>query len=791
MGLASLIGGLKTGSGSHVTPVAYSRDDGTMVGHNNDAWLWRIMPQSSLHWEDRPARAAVAASLSDLLIDLGRSSRGSIIPGSKIGAFHREFHLVALWWDQRAKFPDGTPDLLKEWLGPVFDGFATYDSLFAFGVKLRRSMGMSGGNAVKLLSETIKDSVGADPDPMVFAADRARLSGILGRAGGRIPTREEMLRLELWWNGGREADSFLQPSPDGRSIASEAWMNGLEISAIYDYEDAVLDPERGMWVAEAFGHPRGATAISIRGEMMPPKAARDALRGKRRAAKSRIMEQAATGDIDREEDHEFHDMAESLEQMFAVSGEPLMVNTSVLFARSLKPTASYDSFMDHLESAWGLKARTLDFRQVQALDEMLPCKANVIGRTKPFTQSATVGFVAESGISAFARVGDTSGVWIGLSIPNMHPVWLDPAGSSKSDKPPAMAVLGEPGAGKTFLLQLIASQAATMTPTVYINPKPADSLDGFANAIGGEIIKISSLEKEPGLLDPFRYAPPEIAADIAVSHISSVLSNLNPQEEVLLERAVRRAAISGAGCVGDALKHPDMPEEARDLVLAQAESNTLFALGISPHPLPPLGMKGGGGLTLIEFDRPLDLPSGSASADTYSRKTRIDMAAVKLVIRSSLEQMFAGGGGVLIADEAHVFMGSQEGRTILQRLGREGRSQQILPILATQRIADVMAEGVDMTSYLGRSIIMKMTDPKEVAASMELIGLENTPERQAWLEDASPKRGERGALALHRDLQGDCSAFLIGPIPDHISELFSTNPLDREARAAKQQGGTI
>ena len=65
---------------------------------------------------------------------------------------------------------------------------------------------------------------------------------------------------------------------------------------------------------------------------------------------------------------------------------------------------------------------------------------------------------------------------------------------------------------------------------------------------------------------------------------------------------------------------------------------------------------------------------------------------------------FRGGiGGVLIVDEAHTFLSSQEGRNILQNLGRAGRSQGILPIMATQRLADLIAEGVDMTSYTGRT----------------------------------------------------------------------------------------
>ncbi len=786
--MSRLLGALRGAKGAHFTPVAYRKEDGLMIGHNGDAWLWRVLDQVPLHWEDRPARAQVASKLSDLLADLGRSSRDGIIPGSKVGAFSREFHMLTLWWDEQMRMPEETPPMQMEWLDAIFDQFYTYNSLTAVGVKLRRSVVSQSMSITKFLQQTIKDAVGGEPNPMIYTADRARLSGMLGRAGGRIPTDEEMLRLELWWNGGNDIATKLVPAPDGQSVGSDSWPNGLEISALYDYEEVVLDPERGMWAAEAFGHPEGCVALSIKGEMASPKAARDKMRSTRRKAEGRLSEQQATGDLDREEDHQFVELSESLEQMFALGGEPMIRDASIIFARSVKPTSAFSDFKDHLESAWGLKTKVMDERQIPTLEEMLPCSVNTLGKTKPFRQAATVGFVAESGMSAFARIGDKSGVWIGLSIPNMHGVWLDPAGSSKENKPPAMAVLGEPGAGKTFLLQLIATQAALSgTPTVMINPKPADSLDGFCKAIGGEVVKISAMEKETGMLDPFRYAPPEIAADIAMSHITSVLTDIPQQEEVMMERAIRRAAVSGAKCVGDMLKHPEMPELARDLVLAQKESNNMFALGISDRERPPLGLSETGGLTLIEFDRPIDLPAGIAPMSSYPRKTRIDAAVVRLVIRSSLEQMFSAGGGVMILDEAHVLMGSKEGQAILQRMGREGRSQQILPILATQRIADVMAQGVDMTSYLGRSLIMKMADPVEADAALGLIGLEPTQARRDWLAEASPIRGGRGALALHRDLEGRCSAMLIGKIPEHVAQLFSTNPLDRQARVLESE----
>ena len=154
----------------------------------------------------------------------------------------------------------------------------------------------------------------------------------------------------------------------------------------------------------------------------------------------------------------------------------------------------------------------------------------------------------------------------------------------------------------------------------------------------------------------------------------------------------------------------------------------------------------------------------------YEPIVRTAIAVMRLVVRAVMEQMFAatgpGGlprGGILIIDEAHVLMGSEEGRSIIERLGREGRSQRVLPILATQRVADVTEDGADLGSYLSRLVCLKMSDRREATASLKLLKLDPTEERIETLANAGPTN-ERPALAYHRDLRGRCSLITIGPI---------------------------
>ena len=170
----------------------------------------------------------------------------------------------------------------------------------------------------------------------------------------------------------------------------------------------------------------------------------------------------------------------------------------------------------------------------------------------------------------------------GDAISDSTPIWLNPMGAPEKNLPPAMAVVGEPGSGKTFILQALATQFAKGGHhVVYINPKPADSLSGFCHAIGGEVIKMSSSASNAGRLDPFRYAKKKSdAAQIAISHIQSVI-DLDQMAEMELEAGIMRAANAGASCVWDALQNEKIPHGVREMIENVCEGRPLFAPGHS------------------------------------------------------------------------------------------------------------------------------------------------------------------------------------------------------------------
>src|SRR5690606_36477616 len=163
----------------------------------------------------------------------------------------------------------------------------------------------------------------------------------------------------------------------------------------------------------------------------------------------------------------------------------------------------------------------------------------------------------------------------------------------KKNLPPVFGIFGDPGSGKTFFAQSVATQSALNgLPVIFVNPNGGDSLYGMVDyvqrlGIPAGRVAMSALEKESGAFDPFRYAPPPIAAEIANVHILSALDDsregLSLSERLALGSGLKRGVLNGAMCVWDALKYVpgEEADRIRGLVEQQMEASSMFSLGIA------------------------------------------------------------------------------------------------------------------------------------------------------------------------------------------------------------------
>lgn len=769
------------------TPWRWRRDDGLYIGWDRTVWLYRQLPLHPLdaHWEDPSVRLEVGSRLEQLLIELGEQSKTSVT-GLRQFADYREVHLVSVKWEQLAQIPPGTPPGLAAFFERALRFFVPHKAVF-LGVRLRPSApsGTTAGwkQLNKVLHDLFEQALGEDlPDLGPYESDYQAVKQLIGKFGAVPPNPDELRYLEAWYNGGH-SPAVLMVEDMKQLIVGER--DTISMVAVSRFHDVVKYAPDFQWIQEAEAHHRGPLVTSVRGRLEPGHEARRRIRKAQRRLRSALEEETATGDLEKPELAEQLQMAGSVETLFMSGDLPLLTDTSIVFGHRV--SGDEENYRDWLAVRRGIETEPLVFRQVAALEETLPTSRK---RVTPFLQDVSPSMLAYSGITGFSALGDPRGVFVGLTHPNYTPCFLDPFGAPAGNLPPSMAVFGDPGSGKTFLCQLIAFQASlARIPVVFINPKGFDTLKPLADLVGGSQVQVSRLEQAGGYFDPFRFArDPLMAAEIATSHILSTLTGLDESAELELGYGLRVGAERGARCVKEALQAVRDPE-VRDLVLKQTMTSSLFALGVGLDPKPRLSVSDA--LQLIEFDRKLALPDPTKAHVAYTREERIATGAIRLVTRAAMEMLSAAHGGILILDEAWNFLGHPVGIAALQQLGREGRSLNVLPIFATQRVADLLDK--DMEGFLSRVFVLSLRDRREAEAALRLCGLDPSEDRLQWLLHAGPspadpaqERPERWAMALHRDLQNRHAAVLIGPVPPEVRLAFTTNPAERERLAAAQ-----
>lgn len=776
IGLGDDTGALRT------TPWARREDGGVYIGHDKSVWLYRELPLAPLQHEDPHRRLEVGGLLDGLLEELGSRSR-DIGQGMSMLSQNRMIHIFGAVFDTLTAPPPSTPEPLEDLLSEILPPLTASKTLMV-GIKLRSAFLQQAtkakgvGGKVKALLASKGDDLEMNLD--TYAADFNDLEPIFRRHEGRVPRTEALNQLEAWWNNGQTPDQVVEYSGESFRVPR---MATYEISAVQGFPQQMRAPF-AQWALEAMAHPSPAIAISVRAELEPATVTRSRLRRMRRRLIAQEEEEAATGDLAREENTSVLEYAKDVESYVTKSRSPWLANASILMARI--EDGADETYKTMLSSTYKIQTQPLTHRQLEGLNEFQPTSPV---RINPFPQDLNLAMVSYAGLGSFSNLGDASGVYVGSIDPDYVPCYLDVYGASTQDTPPVMGIFGDPGSGKTFLAQLIAAQAALSGETVFfINPKGHDSLAPWTQWVAsrGAPARVVSLSKMTnGAFDPFSFcADPHMAAEILGRHIMTVLgSAASPHQGFVLMEGLTRGASAGATCAMDALAHVQDEGLVR-LIKGAIASYSLFALAFSDTRHDHWA--GSSGLTLIEFDRELPLPpAGKVNLETSES---LALAALRLISRAAMEILMRARGGVYVIDEAHHYLASDEGASSLDRLGREGRSMGLLPIFVTQRPSDLLA--VDMESFMSRVMCMKLNDETQAVAALQLCRLEPTQARIEFLRTAGPRRGSDGvpgrpALGIFRDLYDRHAVVSVGPVPEHLRLAMSTNRTDREQREAQ------
>lgn len=777
------------------TPWQWRSEDGRYV-RDGKVWAYFALPVTPITWEDAGVRLDAGHNIHWALRDLS-NERTDHSKGVALLSNPREIHLVTVHHEGPPIIPDSPTDELRAFHAESLQFIVPHKTLL-LGVRLRSKIadqlrtdkGLKGLIAAgkELGTRALGESV---PDLGPFESDFERVREILRPYGATTPGREDLDRFEGWISTGHGVDVPIYEATDALYVGD---FDHIVMDTVAAFEEPRMHAPWSPWALDALTHPTGPHVVSIRGSLQPSSVAVSRVRRNERRMLAMMEEENATGDLEKVEDSIAFQLAKDFENFVAQSKQPILSSTSIVMARRIGGDVE-DTFYEDMYNSFGIKIRPLPLRQHAAFCETLPTAPE---RVNPYLQDVSLSMIAQCGVNGWANIGDEGGCLVGLVDQFSTPCWFDLFAASRESKPAGTAIFGDSGSGKTYLMQALATQAVLAGyQTIFINPKGDSTLRPFADLVGGRVITMSSVGE--GGLDPFGYCDnPEQAAEIAAQFLTGVLSSagvagqgLTNFDESKLAAGLRRGALAGARCVADALEHVTSAE-LRAAIDELREGQYLVRLAISPTPLSPGALQRG--LTLIEFDTKLHFPSQGKSVSEYTMSERQAVGIIRLISQISIETLRRAKGGAFFLDEAWTLLESQEGLAMLQELGREGRSRGIAAVFATQRVNDLIRDGVNMESHLSRVFVMKLNEAAEQRAAMLLCGLKATPDRLEFNRHSNPQppkgdRPGRAAWCIHRDLQGRHSAVMVGPFPSAAHTAYLTNP-DEDAALGRSDAPT-
>jgi hypothetical protein len=375
---------------------------------------------------------------------------------------------------------------------------------------------------------------------------------------------------------------------------------------------------------------------------------------------------------------------------------------------------------------------------------------------------------------AVSQVGSRAGPYIGHTLGGSRsPVCFDLAEASQASRPPTCLLAGSLGSGKTILLELLLWQAFLQGsgPIVDIDPKGdhrlAD-LPGVAEVT--ETIELSGSERHRGLLDPLRVGSEETREDLAYSFLTAILPGpVPPTWQTRLRTAISEAVAAGARNCGEVVGRlsgsgdPDAVEVARAIEIHGRGGLAKLGLGTDRQEASDPAAAEVVSLRIAGLSLPL---AGTARADLLEEE-RIGLAVLRLLAAYALRLCASDPGrhSVLAMDEAWALLADSQGRALLERISRLGRSQNLTPILATQMLGDaaeleplvgaLFAFGVETADEAGRALSLLRLDPDDEAARRRLIG------------------HHAGRCHL-RDFSGQVAAIQVEPPPWMVERLDTT-----------------
>ncbi len=376
---------------------------------------------------------------------------------------------------------------------------------------------------------------------------------------------------------------------------------------------------------------------------------------------------------------------------------------------------------------------------------------------------------------AISHAGSQIGPYIGHTLSGSRsPVLFDLAEACQQARPPTCLLAGSLGTGKTIALQLLTWQAFLQGsgPIVDIDPKGDHHLERLPGVEGRiETIELSNERRYRGLLDPMRIAGEDTREDLTYSFLASILpAPVKPEWHTQLRLAISEAVVGGSRSCADVLArlaastNSDAQEAGRAVEIHGRSG--LARLGLSEADSAPPEV---GSAQIVSLRiRNLALPLPGTARSELLEEERTSLAILRLLAAYALRLCATDTArhSVLAMDEAWALTSDNQGRALLERISRLGRSQNITPLLATQMLGDA----AELEPLIGALFAFGLETETEAVRALQLLRLD--PEDRSATQSLLDHRAGRCHL---RDFEGQVAPIQVEP-PGWMLELLDTTP---------------
>jgi hypothetical protein len=337
---------------------------------------------------------------------------------------------------------------------------------------------------------------------------------------------------------------------------------------------------------------------------------------------------------------------------------------------------------------------------------------------------------------AVDEAGSDLGFYLGHTLSAARrPVLLDLAEACQRSRAPTVLMVGTLGSGKTLAMEALAHRAWAQGsgPIVDVDPKgdhhweqlPGVQADGpDANL---ELVELEADGRHTGLLDPLRIGEPGAREDLAYAFLSAILPPPVPapwQTELRLAvQTVARTAGSTCADVLTGLREGGEPARECARALSVHATAGLASLGFADPSRPAL-VVGAREIVCLRI-RHLRLPPPGRARSELDEEERLGTALLRLLAAYALRLTAADPSrhSVVCFDEAWALL--EHAPEVIERLTRLGRSQNVTPILASQRVGDVDA----LDGLIGTCLVFGLDSDQEASRALKLLRQDPDDER--------------------------------------------------------------